>query len=114
MPISEADYCKSVCGGKCCFLYKQRPIRCPQLKEDCSCSIYKERFKDGSPALVQVGRYRFKGEMKNFYCGKMEYILKAGLMPEEMRKQCCIARPELLSEDYPQLLEKDYGTESGV
>jgi hypothetical protein len=36
--------------------------------------------------------------MKPFYCGMIEYILKAGLMPEEMRAGCCYANPDLLSE----------------
>jgi hypothetical protein len=36
--------------------------------------------------------------MKPFYCGMIEYILKADLMPEEMRAGCCYANPELLDQ----------------
>jgi hypothetical protein len=96
MAMDHATYCAKVCGAKCCYLYEPHPIPCPKLSPDCSCSIYAERFYDGSPAEVLVGHFYYHGALRPFACGKIKDVLKSGFLSEEIAAQCCYAHPELL------------------
>ena len=98
--MDHATYCAKICGAKCCYLYKPHPIPCPRLAPDCSCSIYEERFRDGSPAVVTVGFFRLRGDLRPFACGKIEDTIKEGLLAQEIEAQCCYAHPELLKTDF--------------
>lgn len=97
--MDHATYCAKVCGAKCCYLYKPHPIPCPCLASNATCSIYEDRFREGSPAAVQVGHFLFKGELRPFICGKIMDVIQAGLLPKEIEAQCCYAHPELLTRD---------------
>ena len=105
-PVAAAKYCASVCGGRCCTLHNadEGSVRCPRLKDDNTCGVYKERYADYQPRLVVVGTFisrklkRLDGEYaeRPFVCGFIEDILKAGALPKEIEAGCCYAHPELL------------------
>ncbi len=94
MPMEEAEYCQRICGAKCCYLYLEHPIPCPNLAADNSCSIYEERFCEVAPDIVRVGHYEHKGKLKPFFCGRI--LLIAHLLPDEVTKGCCVLHPHLL------------------
>jgi hypothetical protein len=48
--------------------------------------------------LVQVGEWKSRlGVVRPFVCGHIENIIASNDLPEEVRKECCYAHPELLS-----------------
>jgi len=94
MPMEEAEYCRRICGAKCCYLHIGLLIPCPNLAADNSCSIYEERFREDAPELLPVGRYQHKGKTKPFFCGRILSI--ADTLPDEITKGCCVIHPHLL------------------
>ena len=94
MPIEEAEYCRRICGAKCCYLYLEQPIPCSNLAADNSCSIYEERFAEEAPDIVRVGEYEYKGRRRPFFCGRI--LLVADSLPDEVTKGCCVLHPHLL------------------
>lgn len=94
MPIEEAEYCRQICGAKCCYLPLEEPLPCSNLAPDNSCSIYEERFCEEAPDIMQVGRYQHKGKTKPFFCGRILSI--AHLLSDEVTKECCVIHPHLL------------------
>lgn len=95
MPIEEADYCRRICGAKCCHLHReQERIPCPNLAADNSCSIYEERFHEDAPDILRVGHYEYKGKLRPFFCARI--LLVAHDLPEEVKKGCCVLHPHLL------------------
>lgn len=104
--ISADDYCIKVCKAKCCVIQAEQ-IKCPLLTADCKCSIYKERFGEGSQAEEIVGWYTSKvldsdgnRTIQPVLCSRIETILKEDNLPLDVRAQCCYANPELLNKDY--------------
>lgn len=102
-------YCKDVCGGKCCTLHDpdDGEVRCRNLTRQNTCRIYHQRYAPGAPDLVQVGRYKSKvfvnkatGKLawRPFMCGRIDQLLAAGRVPEEIARGCVYAHPELLKE----------------
>jgi hypothetical protein len=79
-------------------------VRCPNLTDEGSCGVYQERYKDGMPDLVMVGRYTsrkfvdLKGAFidRPFMCGRIEQLLQNPTFPEEIKRQCCYHDPSLL------------------
>lgn len=114
MAMDHATYCAKICGAKCCYLYKPHPIPCPQLAPDCSCSIYKQRFRKGSPSVMAVGHFLFKGETHPFLCGKIMDVIAAGLLPKAIEDQCCYAHPELLKTDLSSTVATEQHVEPHV
>lgn len=97
--ISEFDYCSKVCKAKCCQVHGLA-VACPMLAADCSCKIYAMRFHDGAPDTVKIGRVKNNGRTYEFSCTRISNLLKAGGLPKEIRDQCCIANPKLLTRNY--------------
>lgn len=104
--MDRDQYCIQVCKGKCCIFRDKTEgeVRCPNLQENGACGVYKERYADGMPDVVAVGRYRskvykdLKGEFvdRPFFCGRIEQILAAGSLPRDIRDQCCYFNPAVL------------------
>ena len=103
------EYCRSKCGGKCCYLHlngEGEPIPCPRLKSDNTCSVYKERYADGQPDLVVVGYWTSKRlreldgrpAQRPFVCGRVEQVHQRGGLPREIADRCAALHPELLEE----------------
>lgn len=95
--MTRDEYCIKVCGGKCCYL---DGVRCPMLKNG-ACSIYKERYGPGAPefqlvATVLVQHIGKPAKKQPFFCWQIEKLLERNLIPEDVRKGCVYAHPELL------------------
>lgn len=107
--MDVGTFCKSVCGGRCCYLRlpdEGEPIPCPHLTEDKTCGIYAERYREGADDLVVVGYFKSRKykeldgitpATRPYVCGRMHQLLAAGAVPPDIAKGCCIAHPELLS-----------------
>lgn len=90
--MTKKEYCSQICEAKCC---KKRdpvisPAACPNLTGDNLCSIFEKR----------IG-FQFDGLHKDGYlvtcrCSRPSGFLKT--LSPEVRKQCCIAHPELLEQ----------------
>ena len=102
-------YCKEICHGACCSLHDpvEGVVRCPNQAKDNSCRIYAKRYATGAPDLVQVGRYKSRNYVNKatgkpawrpFMCGRIEQLIAAGRVPEEIARGCVYAHPELLKE----------------
>lgn len=105
--ISQKDYCSKICGGKCCCVWEKQQItgpklltQCPKLAPNKLCSIYKERFEQDLP-------YSFSDIVKDSNndlqlirvdCGRIEQMIKDGVLPKWIEDQCCFAHPELLED----------------
>ncbi len=104
--MTEAFYCREVCGAKCCHLHlpEEGAVRCPKLMRDNSCSVYESRYADGMPAIVKIGEYTSRSIVnldrtpakRPFYCGRVKSLIQANALPEDVVRQCCVAHPELL------------------
>lgn len=101
------EYCKDVCGGKCCHLRlpdEGTPIPCPRLNDDNSCSVYAERYKEGSDDVVVVGYWqsrKYKAldgtpAVRPFFCGRVTQLHAAGAIPPDVAAGCAVIHPELL------------------
>lgn len=104
--ISADDYCIKVCKAKCCVIDAEK-IPCPLLTPDCKCSIYKERFGEGSKEEEIVGWYQSSvldsdgnRTIQPIMCSRILTILAEDNLPLDVRAQCCYAHPELLNKDY--------------
>ena len=93
-----------VCRAQCCRVHDEGII-CPNLQEDCSCGIYKERYAEGSPDLVTIGMFvssyrHINGEplVMKFDCGKIDNLLRDGDLPDFIADKCVYKHPELLEE----------------
>lgn len=104
----DADtYCKTVCGGKCCYLHPvgEDPVKCPKQHEDGSCSVYHKRYGPlADEPIVVVGYWHTNNKrdihgnpiMMPFGCGRIKDLLAQRLLHPDVEKQCCYAHPELL------------------
>lgn len=80
-------------------------IPCPRLTPEKLCSVYDERYKEGSADLVVVGYWksrRFKtleGEpaTRPFWCGRVKDL--AHTLPIEVAERCCVIHPEVLTDE---------------
>src|SRR5437870_1207588 len=107
--MDEATYCRTVCKAKCCRSYtpEEGIIACPRLGSDNSCNVYEQRFHPHQPDVVAVGTFRSKsiknltGEpaLRPFLCWRIQVLIDAKKLPEEVAKQCCIVHPELLDDE---------------
>lgn len=90
--MTEKDYCSKVCGAKCCRAHSSLvwPLQCPKLTADNLCSVYHERLK------VKFEAINTKGESGTVACVSSKKFLP--LLPEDIRKQCCLVHPELLNQ----------------
>lgn len=72
---------------------------CPQLTQEKTCKIYKERFQEGQAysftRLVQIGT---RAHVVNVHCGLIREIIKSGQLDKAIENQCCFAHEELLKE----------------
>ena len=95
------EYCSKVCKAQCCFVFDDegdKICQCPQLKEDNTCSIYKQRYTHAEPysfskVLVHKGRLN----VLNVNCGSVEKdILNKGVLPADVEAQCVYKNPKVL------------------
>jgi hypothetical protein len=106
--VTEQEYCREVCGAKCCHLRlpdEGEPIACPHLKSDNACAVYNVRYAEGADDLVVVGYWqsrRYKTLLgqpaeRPFWCGRILKLHAAGMIPPEVAQGCCVIHPALLS-----------------
>lgn len=96
--MTEAEYCKDICGARCCFkIDKELTVRCPKLNYDQTCSCYAERFAPHMDDLVYVGSVEINKQRKvDFICTRISKLIESKQLPQEIEDQCCVAHPELL------------------
>ncbi len=97
--ISIQDYCSRICGGKCCVTNGDN-VRCPNLTDKNTCSIYKQRFKEPAKDTVLIGWYKSNIKLKPLICTKIKILISKKQLPQAIEEQCCIAHPELLKREY--------------
>ena len=106
--LTHDEYCLQVCKGKCCVLHDatEGAVRCPNLQENGACGVYQQRYADGQPDVVVVGRYKSRvyKELdgtpadRTFFCGRIEQLLAQNAIPDEVKKQCCYHDERLLEQ----------------
>jgi len=109
--VDKATYCRTVCGAKCCSIVfpGEELTKCPRLSEDNSCSVYSQRYPENPEPLVVVGYWQLKNRkdlegnpvVMPFWCGRVDDLIKSGMMPKSIEDQCCYAHPELLEDSQP-------------
>lgn len=112
---SEKEYCSKICGGKCCIVYDNehdKICQCPQLKEDNTCGIYEQRYKQNIPySFSRILVHKGALNVINVNCGNIKKdILNKKVLPPEVEAQCCYKNPEVLRKrrkhENKKLLEK--------
>jgi hypothetical protein len=108
--VEAWQYCANKCRAQCCYAVlpeESAPVRCPKLGDDCKCTVYQERYREGQPDLVVVGYYKSSrlkelgGDPANrpFYCGRVHQIAARGGLAPDIARRCCVLHPELLKEE---------------
>lgn len=99
--ITKDQYCIQVCKAKCCYHPKYQ-IKCSKLTMDCKCSIYEQRFGEGSKEEQVVDFYQIKNKAKDsidilpFTCSRISKLIETKQLAPHVEDQCCYAHPELL------------------
>lgn len=94
-------YCSEICEGKCCHVWKEKKkiAACPKLKEDKTCSIYRQRYLlDISFSFNYLDNSNGSFSCLTARCGSIHDLLKDPTFPSEIKAECCYAHPELLEQ----------------
>lgn len=96
--MTEDEYCKDVCGGKCCKVFTkvaddegneshEETNKCPNLNAQNQCDIYAQWVNNTCGTALIPG---------SLNVGNVNAWLAHKSSPQWIKDQCCYAHPELL------------------